>query len=199
MDQIAVDLEMVVTTYGSAMKSEKREVERLKEKVETLTVKLQQASAGRPLPNDEQLLAWARKQEGAYYLRYPPTVLVMYTTLDRPGAADEYDELKASISLFRVKTTTLVDFTRAQLLDALKNARESTSPLSALIVIIMSHGVRGAVSASDGLIGINTIMSHMSSGHMDGIPKVNYCMFLPHIVILSIKDPFFQWLIRNSS
>ena len=42
MDQFAVDLELVVTTYGSAMKSEKREVERLKEKVETLTVKLQQ-------------------------------------------------------------------------------------------------------------------------------------------------------------
>ena len=178
MDQFAVDLELVVTTYGSAMKSEKREVERLKEKVETLTVKLQQASAGRPVPNDEQLLAWARKQEGAYYLRYPPTVLVMYTTLDRPGAADEYDELKASISLFRVKTTTLVDFTRAQMLDALNNARESTSPLSALIVIIMSHGVRGAVSASDGLIGINTIMSHMSSGHMDGIPKVFFLTLL---------------------
>lgn len=124
--------------------------------------------------NVRQFLDWtdATLQEDLYYLPTPPVVLVMYTTADRPGADDELEELSKTIRKFNLRGSLQGDLTREGMLAAIRRQQESHPELSALIVIIMSHGQRGAVQAKDKPVSINDILMQMNSGYLNGKPKV---------------------------
>ena len=118
-----------------------------------------------------QLLAWSSSQEGFYYLPTPPVVLIMYSTEDRQGAEEERMELSKVFPDFNVDVRERKDLRKQQMLDEIRMA-QMKDDISALIVIIMSHGVHGAVCASDGDVRIQDILRQMCAPFLEGKPKV---------------------------
>ena len=109
---------------------------------------------------------------GHYYTSTPITVLIVCMTKDRPGAELERDSLMNVLQDFNVHVQIRFDLTRAKLLQAIREQQNSPVPLSGQIVIIMSHGQRGAVHAADGPIDINHILLQMNISSLEGKPKV---------------------------
>ena len=118
-----------------------------------------------------QLLNWSSSQEGFYYLPTPPVVLIMYSTEDRQGAEEERMELSKVFPDFNVDVRERRDLRKQQMLDEIRMA-QMKEDISALIVIIMSHGVHGAVCASDGDVRIQDILRQMCAPFLEGKPKV---------------------------
>ena len=118
-----------------------------------------------------QLLNWSSSQEGFYYLPTPPVVLIMYSTEDRQGAEEERMELSKVFPDFNVDVRERRDLRKQQMLDEIRMA-QMKDDISALIVIIMSHGVHGAVCASDGDVRIQDFLRHMCAPFLEGKPKV---------------------------
>ena len=118
-----------------------------------------------------QLLNWSSSQEGFYYLPTPPVVLIMYSTEDRQGAEEERMELSKVFPDFNVDVRERKDLRKQQMLDEIRMA-QMKEDVSALIVIIMSHGVHGAVCASDGDVRIQDILRQMCAPFLEGKPKV---------------------------
>ena len=118
-----------------------------------------------------QLLNWSSSQEGFYYLPTPPVVLIMYSTKDRQGAEEERMELSKVFPDFNVDVRERRDLPKQQMLDEIRMA-QMKDDISALIVIIMSHGVHGAVCASDGDVRIQDFLRHMCAPFLEGKPKV---------------------------
>ena len=118
-----------------------------------------------------QLLAWSSSQEGFYYLPTPPVVLIMYSTEDRQGAEEERMELSKVFPDFNVDVRERRDLRKRQMLDEIRMA-QMKDDISALIVIIMSHGVHGAVCASDGDVRMQDILRHMCAPFLEGKPNV---------------------------
>ena len=118
-----------------------------------------------------QLLGWSSSQEGFYHLPTPPVVLIMYSTEDRQGAEEERMELSKVFPDFNVDVRERRDLRKQQMLDEIRMA-QMKDDISALIVIIMSHGVHGAVCASDGDVRIQDILRQMCAPFLKGKPKV---------------------------
>ena len=96
----------------------------------------------------------------------------MYSTDERPGAQEECDRLSEALPAFNVETTIKKDPTATEMLRAIREVQDRSTVLSGLIVIIMSHGQRGAVHASDGPINIQQILLTMNSAKLRDKPKI---------------------------
>lgn len=116
------------------------------------------------------LLEWSSRQDGFYYLPKPPKVIVMYSTDDRDGAEQEVDSLEKALPKFRVKPIMRKDPTKNTIVDTIRQSQ--IEDISGLIVIMMSHGVQGAVCTADDDISIQEILQTMCSPTIDGKPKV---------------------------
>ena len=126
------------------------------------------------------LLEWSVAQEGFYYLPTPPAVIMMYSTLDRENADAERLQLEAVFPKFKVTMREYKNPTKQLMFDAIRYAQDQDE-ISALIVIIMSHGVQGSIEAADGRVRIQDILSTMCSPTLDGKPKVS--VFYQHFRI----------------
>ena len=137
-----------------------------------------------------QLLAWSSSQEGFYYLPTPPVVLIMYSTEDRQGAEEERMELSKVFPDFNVDVRERRDLRKQQMLDEIRMA-QMKDDISALIVIIMSHGVHGAVCASDGDVRIQDILRQMCAPFLQGKPKVRtiftWSLFKLHVYTITMR------------
>lgn len=107
-----------------------------------------------------------------YPLNAPPTVLIFYTTEDRPGAEDE---TAVVVNYFQEKGIHCVDKrnpTVSGVFESISNATENVC-VSALVVFLMSHGKEHTAAMKDGAIGIGEVISHMCDSCRDKqIPKV---------------------------
>ena len=132
------------------------------------------------------LLEWSVAQEGFYYLPTPPAVIMMYSTLDRENADAERLQLEAVFPKFKVTMQEYKNPTKQLMFDAIRYAQDQDE-ISALIVIIMSHGVQGSIEAADGHVRIQDILSTMCSPTLDGKPKVS--VFLSTFLDLNMPIP----------
>lgn len=110
-------------------------------------------------------------KSGSYYIPSPPTVLIMYTTQNRDGAEEERENLVKVLPEFEVEPIIKENLTRLEMLEAIRDAQRRDR-ISALVVIIMTHGAQGTVQATDRPVAINEIMLQMNSECLDGKPKV---------------------------
>lgn len=116
---------------------------------------------------------WSEGQEGFFYLPTPPVVLIMYSTEDRQGAEDERLQLSEVLPDFNVQTRERSNLRKQQMLDEIRLA-QMNDDISALMVIIMSHGQQGAVTATDGDLSIQDILRQMCVPFLEGKPKVSF-------------------------
>ena len=121
-------------------------------------------------------MEWTNSQQltNHYHLSTPVAVLVMYTTVDRPDAEDEANKLQEILSEFNIYASVIADLSKTEMLDAIRRMQDSQfdDGISGLIVVIMSHGTRGTVEASNGLLDIHDVLMTMSSKKLAGKPKV---------------------------
>ena len=121
-----------------------------------------------------QLIDWSRAQEGFYYLPTPPSVLIMYTTTNREGANKEKEALMQTFPVFNVEVDVRENPNESEMLGAIRDMQRHRPNMSALIVIIMSHGSSGTVCAGDGKdVKIQDILLQMCSPSLEGKPKVD--------------------------
>lgn len=118
------------------------------------------------------LFRWIKRQQGFYFLPTPPTVLIMYSTENREGAEEECRDLLSILPKFNVKTTVKKNLTKDEMMQAIRDAQDQDDQLSALIVIVMCHGQKGAIWARDGAVNIDKLLLQMNSGKVNGKPKV---------------------------
>ena len=97
------------------------------------------------------LIEWSEAQQGFYYLPTPPCVLVMYTTENREGAEQEKDDLLKALPEFNLRVKIRTNPEPSEMIGAITDAQCQHPDMSALIVIIMSHGGRGTVCQGMGL------------------------------------------------
>ena len=100
----------------------------------------------------------------------------MYTTVDRPDAEDEAYKLQEILSEFNIYASVSADLSKTEMLDAIRRMQDSQfdDGVLGLIVVIMSHGTRGTVEASIGLLDIHDVLMTMSSKKLAGKPKVRH-------------------------
>lgn len=106
-----------------------------------------------------------------YSLVVPPTVLIFYSTKGRLGAEEEKDSLHEFFHKNRITPQVYKDPSSKELESEIKSVTEGTS-LSALIVAIMSHGVKGKVDLADRRVELTSIVAHMDSESLKDKPKV---------------------------
>lgn len=121
-----------------------------------------------------KLLEWSDSQDGYYYLQTQPVVLMMPIITDREQAQEEIIQLEAAFPEFNVRFETVTNPGKDQMLEAIQNiVRQVNGDASALIVIIMAHGVEGRVFAADGTeVQIQDILLQMQAALPGGKPKV---------------------------
>lgn len=107
-----------------------------------------------------------------YFTPFPPTVLIMYTTLDRDGAEDERRNLEKVLPEFEVEPIIKKDLSKSEMLEAIREV-ERRENISTLVVIIMTHGAKGIVHATDGPVAINDILLQLNPECLEGKPKVS--------------------------
>lgn len=122
----------------------------------------------------EQCTCWLRavKITSHYVLPTSPEVIIMYTTHDRKGCDQEKRDIEESLqSWSSVDPTVLKDPTRLEFMTVVKEAHNRK--LSALIVVIMSHGRAGYFETKDGEINIQYFLDHvLYSEKTKDVPKV---------------------------
>ena len=120
------------------------------------------------------LFSWvtAQHSERFYPLLTPPNLIIMYTTDGRPGAEAERDNLKKALPHFILNVEFRENPTESEMVSVLRDTMQTTDMPSALIVIIMMHGTKGAVKAKDKYVNINTILLEMNHQKLTGKPKV---------------------------
>ena len=120
-----------------------------------------------------RLLEWSDAQEGFYYLLSPHVVLLMYTTENREGTEQESQSIERAFPEFNIPITKVENPTRQDMTSAILNSVEGRDDVSALIVIIMSHGAQGVVCATDGDVSIQDVLLQMQGAvAQPGRPKV---------------------------
>ena len=161
--------------------AKKGEAAKIKHVLETLTrgdrgmILTQVDEKGRKLEdvtNHDEVQEVIANTRGHYYTPTPITVLIICMTKDRPGAELERDSLMNVLQNFNVHVQIRFDLTKAELLQAIRDQQNSPVPLSGHMVIIMSHGQRGAVHAANGPIDINHLLLQMNISSLEGKPKV---------------------------
>lgn len=119
------------------------------------------------------LIEWSEAQQGFYYLPTPPCVLVMYTTENRDGAEQERDDLLKALPEFNLRVEIRTNPEASEIIGTITDVQSQHPDMSALIVIIMSHGGRGTVCSGSGVeVKIQDILQQMSSPALEGKPKV---------------------------
>ena len=120
------------------------------------------------------LLEWSDSQQGFYYLQTPPVVLMMAITKGREEGADkEIKQLENAFPEFNVFVDKVVNPSYEQMLRSIRDVCHSQGDVSALIVIIMAHGVQGRVWAGDGkAVAIQELLLQMQASAPPGTPKV---------------------------
>ena len=108
-----------------------------------------------------------------YFLPSQPEVLVIYSTDERHGAELECHQLCQALWKLQVNMTIKKNLTGAGIMEEIRKI-QSKKEISAMIVIIMSHGRRGAIETTEGALGINQILLTMNSQRLEGKPKVVY-------------------------
>ena len=161
--------------------AKKGEAAKIKHVLETLTrgdrgmILTQVDEKGRKLEevsDHDEVQEVIANMRGHYFTTTPITVLIVSMTKDRPGAELERDSLMNVLQNFNVHVQIRLDLTKAELLQAIRDQQNSPVPLSGQMVIIMSHGQRGAVHAADGPIDINHLLLQMNISSLEGKPKV---------------------------
>lgn len=129
-----------------------------------------------------RLIDWSQAQQGFYYLPTPPSVLIMYTTANRDGAEIEKDDLLKAFPEFNVRVDIRTNPSQSDMLGAITEVQQQHADMSALVVIIMSHGASGTVCAGDGReVLIQDILNQMCSQSLEGKPKVRVLSSSVHI------------------
>lgn len=122
----------------------------------------------------ENFTMWLKKFEvlNNYPLPIPPKVIIIYTTRTRTGCEEEKQSIEESLHSWpSVQSEILKDPTKAVVESTIKNTHEEL--LSALIVIIMSHGSPGHFEVADGEINIQYFLDNiLYSRKTENIPKV---------------------------
>ena len=119
----------------------------------------------------QNLLLWAEDQIGYYTLVSPPNVLVIYSTDSRPGFEEELESLTNTLAILSWPSVICKDPTENEVFTATGSLQKSDD-VSAMVVVIMSHGERGSVWASDKLVPIRDILLQINPPSMNGKPKV---------------------------
>ena len=118
-----------------------------------------------------KLLAWTEKQKGAYPLLQPPRVLIFYLDVERPGSDIELESfMKALPSICVCEPVLTRNPTAQQIFQTIRENQQGE--VSALAVLIMSHGNSGTVKVHDGSLALKDIVMQMNSSKLKGIPKV---------------------------
>ena len=120
------------------------------------------------------LLEWSDSQQGFYYLQTPPVVLMVAMTKGREeGADEEIKQLENAFPVFHVFVDKVVNPSYKPMLRSIREVCHSQADESALIVIIMAHGVQGRVWAGDGkAVAIQELLLQMQASAPPGTPKV---------------------------
>ena len=130
----------------------------------------------------KNILAWSEAQDGFYYLKMPPKVIIMYVTENRDDATKEMTSLLDALPQFSLEPTLLKNPTEKEMMDCIRLSQEGDD-VSGLIVAIMSHGDRGAICARDKTVAIKDVLQQMNSPTLIGKPKVGvtdvkaFCFF----------------------
>ena len=122
--------------------------------------------------NMRRFLEWSDEQQDGY-LQTPPVVLLMYTTENRDGAERESQNLERALPEFGLEVCKVVNPSKEEMTSAILQSVEGKDDVSALMVIIMSHGAQGIVCADDGDVSIQEILLQMQGAVAEGRPKVN--------------------------
>ena len=112
----------------------------------------------------QSLLEWSVKQEGFYYLPTQPTVIVMYSSENRPGFDEEVDKFVKFLKGDMLRIDPIVvdeNPTSSKIISEIRKAKLQPSISSALIVSYMSHGYRGYVATADRPLPIQDILDVM--------------------------------------
>ena len=141
----------------------------------------------------KRILQWADLQEEYYYLRTPPVVLMMPILNDREQAQEEIVQLETAFPQFNVRFKRCNNPDKEEMLSAIQNVVRENGEASALIVIIMAHGVQGRIRAADGNeVPIQDILFRMQAALPHGEPKVRmyYINFKLIIFLLVFSHHF---------
>lgn len=117
-----------------------------------------------------RLLAWSESQLGCYPLVAPPRVVVFYSDTDRPGSDTEKESFIRMLPRFGIEPQVVLNPTEKDVYDIIRE--NQTGELSALVVVIMTHGDRGTVTVKNGNMPIDSILMQMNPTRLSGIPKV---------------------------
>jgi len=103
----------------------------------------------------------------------PPQVRIFYNIKDREiGAQEESAAFRSLFDELGYPVEVFPDFTTEQVFNEIRQA-QAIKPLSCLIIGMMGHGQQGLILDTDEKpIEITELITHISSGDLDGIPKI---------------------------
>ncbi|XP_067951279.1 serine/threonine-protein phosphatase 6 regulatory ankyrin repeat subunit A-like [Watersipora subatra] len=118
----------------------------------------------------KSLLAWSETQEGFYFLKLPPKLVIVCTSSDHPEDANERTCIHLTMTKLCLQPVILANATERELMELLTaGAQEDTS---ALIVTITCRGNSGVIQLQDKTVAVSGIINCMNSSNMAGKPKV---------------------------
>lgn len=117
-----------------------------------------------------RLLAWVESQHRYYPLITQPRVVVFFSSQDRPGSDGEKDSIVGTLSKLKIDSRVKENPTQRDVYVIIR--ANQTGEVSALIVVVMSHGDSGTVAVADGNMQINNILKQMNPQILTGVPKV---------------------------
>ena len=119
----------------------------------------------------KRLLAWMETQKDAYPLYSAPCALFFYSTEDRPNAVLEVQSLKEAFHEIGIFPKISPNPTSTDIFEHIRT--QQARKVSAMIVVMMFHGDAGVVRVGDEVLPIRTVLQHMDSPILKGIPKVS--------------------------
>lgn len=112
-----------------------------------------------------------------YILPSKPKVIIMYTTEGREGCEEERQSIEESLNSWStVESQVLKDPTRVEFEDAIREANTCSqgAPMSALIIIIMSHGRAGHFNVKGESVNIQNFLDYtVHTSKSADVPKVS--------------------------
>lgn len=122
------------------------------------------------VPEIRQLLAWAETQDGCYPLITQPRLVIFYSDEDRPGSEEERESFMKILPELGMEAVVKKNPSEDDIYDLIRQSQDGE--LSALIVMMMSHGDSGTIKVKDKHLPIRNIILQMNSSKLLGIPKV---------------------------
>ena len=121
----------------------------------------------------KNFLAWVEFQHRCYPLHSPIKVVIFFSDENRPGAQAELRSLTESLRGIEQTTTVIRNPTQDDLYRRIRESQEGEN-VSALLVVMMSHGNSGTVKLQDGSLPINNVLMQMNSSKLKDVPKVRH-------------------------